>query len=310
MDGLLKRGKSELRTRLLKRGITLSTALAAVQLAQQAVQAADATSVVEATVEAGLAWNLGSSTAPCDLIADWVVELAGKEGIAMTAAAKTTVTIGLTVGAVVAGFGASALFSGRHGGQAEASGIVTTLPAMRSAYDAAAMAVVSVDPVDNDGSLGSKSIAGGVGNLAEGGNGNFSLDAKAGNAIEGLAADDAEKKVGRPQKGDTKWDFKSTSPQRKRIERELLSTTEVNFTDIPLKDALDYLEELHHIQIVVDNKALSDDAVSVDSTVNLTLSGVSLQTVLRLMLDEMAARVSFSKRNAHDHHEETRQRDL
>jgi len=66
-----------------------------------------------------------------------------------------------------------------------------------------------------------------------------------------------------------KWDFKFRSPRVVKIENALKQTSEVNFTDIPLKDTLDFLEETHEIQMVVDAQSLSDVGKSTDLTVNL-----------------------------------------
>ena len=65
------------------------------------------------------------------------------------------------------------------------------------------------------------------------------------------------------------------------------STTEVHFTDIPLKDALDSLEELHHIEIWSDPKVLSEEGLSTDTTVTLVLSGITLRSALRLLLEPL-----------------------
>lgn len=82
-------------------------------------------------------------------------------------------------------------------------------------------------------------------------------------------------------------DLHRDSPREKRIRNELKQTTEVNFTDIPLKDALDYLEELHHIEIWPDLKTLSEEGISTDTTVTLVMSGITLRSVLRLLLEPL-----------------------
>ena len=82
-------------------------------------------------------------------------------------------------------------------------------------------------------------------------------------------------------------DLRRDSPRETRIREELKQPTEVRFQDIPLKDALDYLEDLHKIEIWVDTKELSDAGVSTDQTVNLEMNGVSLRSVLRLLLEPL-----------------------
>jgi len=93
--------------------------------------------------------------------------------------------------------------------------------------------------------------------------------------------------MGSPPKPQRAWDFKSRYQNVAKIERALLDPTETNFTDIPLTDALDYLQEVHQIPIWKDIKALSDEGVSFDNTVNLVVSGVSLRSALSLMLEPL-----------------------
>ena len=82
-------------------------------------------------------------------------------------------------------------------------------------------------------------------------------------------------------------DLKRTTPNERRIHRALSETTEVSFTDNPLEEALNYLEDLHHIEIWMDKQALQDEGVNSDQQVNLVLSGISLRSALRLMLEPL-----------------------
>ena len=82
-------------------------------------------------------------------------------------------------------------------------------------------------------------------------------------------------------------DLRRDSPRERRIREELKSPTEVEFSDIPLRDALDYVEGLHHIEIWIDDKSLSDEGISTEQTVNLKMSGISLRSVLRLLLEPL-----------------------
>jgi hypothetical protein len=87
-----------------------------------------------------------------------------------------------------------------------------------------------------------------------------------------------------------KWknvDLRSDSPREHRIQNELKEQSEVNFNEIPLKDALEFLETQHGIEIWIDNKELSEAAISTDTPVTLMLSGVSLRSVLRLLLEPL-----------------------
>ncbi|QDU41912.1 Regulatory protein BlaR1 [Symmachiella dynata] len=68
------------------------------------------------------------------------------------------------------------------------------------------------------------------------------------------------------------------------IRKALASPTEVDFQDQPLTDVVLYLEDLHNIQTIVDDVALNDEGISTDTPISLTLAGIPLQKVLRLML--------------------------
>ena len=82
-------------------------------------------------------------------------------------------------------------------------------------------------------------------------------------------------------------DLRKEGPNEKRIQQALTESTEVTFTDQPLKEALDYLESIHHIEIYIDAAALSDEGISTDQNVNLVMSGVTLRSCLRLMLEPL-----------------------
>jgi len=80
------------------------------------------------------------------------------------------------------------------------------------------------------------------------------------------------------------WDFKARSPFVKKIEMALRRSTEVTFNDAPLQDAIDYLEDLHQIEIYIDKAKLAEQGISSDQTVTLVVTGVSLRSVLQLIL--------------------------
>lgn len=287
VDGLLKRGKNELRTRLLKRGVTLGAALVSVQFTQQLASAAETTSLIDATIQASLSWDLGSNKLPTDLVSDRAVELAGKEGIAMTTAMKATLTISLTVGAMVAGFGASAMFAGRGAGNAEAGGLVTTMPVARAASDAPAFVAAATDEaLDEKNDSDPKTLAGDESIASE------VVEAAPDPNLKRIqylteVTERLKKELDNEQTRKSRWDFQARNPRVAAIERSLRDTTEVNFTDIPLKDALDYLEELHKIEILPDKKTLTEEGVATDTTVTLIMSGISLRSVLRLLLEPL-----------------------
>jgi hypothetical protein len=79
-------------------------------------------------------------------------------------------------------------------------------------------------------------------------------------------------------------DLSQTGSAEERINRELLKPTELEFTEIPLKEAIDYIKDRHEIEIQFDEKALTEAAVATDTPITKNLQGISLRSALRLIL--------------------------
>jgi hypothetical protein len=77
------------------------------------------------------------------------------------------------------------------------------------------------------------------------------------------------------------------------IEQALATPTQMEFTDQPLTDVLDYLKDYHSqklghpFEIQLDNKALIDAGIAKDTPVTTNLKGISLRSALDLMLREL-----------------------
>lgn len=63
--------------------------------------------------------------------------------------------------------------------------------------------------------------------------------------------------------------------------------TVVDFADHPLSDVADFLKRKHQIEIQLDNKALTDAGVGSDTPITMQLGGITLRSLLRLMLREL-----------------------
>lgn len=83
------------------------------------------------------------------------------------------------------------------------------------------------------------------------------------------------------------WDLKQRSPLVKKIEAALEHPTEVSFTDNPLEEALNYLEDLHHIEIWLDKQALQNEGVATDQPVTLMMTGITLRSALGMILEPL-----------------------
>ena len=196
--------------------------------------------------------------------------------IVMSAGTKTPLAIGLTLGGIFAGLGTSSALTGPQGGSVHAAGIVTTMSAAQPAVIPIQMAALAIEPIKEGGAAKPEENA-----------------ASTGGTTDDIVTDNSESSIAKRsanhinQNSGAKWDFRAISQNVVKIERSLKDSTEVNFTDVPLNDAFDYLKELHNIEIWVDSTVLRDEGISIDQTVMLVMSGVSLKSALRLMLEPL-----------------------
>jgi hypothetical protein len=63
--------------------------------------------------------------------------------------------------------------------------------------------------------------------------------------------------------------------------------TEFEFVDQPLTDVVEYLKQRHEIEIQLDSRALSDEGVGSDTPITRNVKGISLESGLGLMLEQL-----------------------
>ncbi len=283
VEGLLKRGKQELRARLMKRGVKLGAAVIAVQMTRQAVQAACPKQLLEETIRTGLAWN-SPNPPPLDLISDRVLELTLKELATMTTLTKTGLTIGLTTGALALGLGGAGFLVSQFQDRASA-GIVATVPVASSASNDLITTALAAEPTATE-TLFDTEIA-----ITPPAEANPVAAPPQPPALPDVGAAGRPANSGnaasRMPNNTIPWDFKPRSVLVKRIEQSLLQDTEVAFTDTPLEEAIKLLEDLHSIRIWLDKETLTADGINTDSPINLQMSGISLNSALNLMLEPL-----------------------
>jgi hypothetical protein len=73
----------------------------------------------------------------------------------------------------------------------------------------------------------------------------------------------------------------------KKIERDLTMAVNFNFKDIPFRQAVDDLRSWTGIKIVVDNRALEKDNISIEQPVEMKAEGVTLRSALANILHQM-----------------------
>ncbi|HZZ74019.1 MAG TPA: hypothetical protein VFE24_17330 [Pirellulales bacterium] len=79
-------------------------------------------------------------------------------------------------------------------------------------------------------------------------------------------------------------DVKERGPAEKKILDELDKPSAVEFIDTPLKDVTDFIGQRHGINIQFDDKAMKDGGIGTDTPINVNLKGISLRSILRLVL--------------------------
>jgi hypothetical protein len=62
---------------------------------------------------------------------------------------------------------------------------------------------------------------------------------------------------------------------------------DIEFIDTPLKDAMDFLADAHDITIIMDEQALTEEGVAIDEPLNRTLSGITLRSALKIILEPL-----------------------
>ena len=77
------------------------------------------------------------------------------------------------------------------------------------------------------------------------------------------------------------------NPGQSKILAALDQPTEFDFQELPLTDVVSHVKQKHKIEIVLDNKALSDEGVVADTPITQTLKNLSLRSALRLMLTQL-----------------------
>jgi hypothetical protein len=77
------------------------------------------------------------------------------------------------------------------------------------------------------------------------------------------------------------------------IEQALATPTDMEFTDMPLTNVLEYLADYHsqkfghRFEIQIDTKALNDAGIAADTPVTKNLKGITLRSALNLMLRDL-----------------------
>jgi hypothetical protein len=96
---------------------------------------------------------------------------------------------------------------------------------------------------------------------------------------------DAEQQPTRPP---VLFDLKPRSPAEKKILAALDEPTRLEFVDTPLTEVVDYLSEIHSVQIMLDTRSLEDAGIDTSTeTIDAELYDVRLANALDLILEPL-----------------------
>lgn len=79
----------------------------------------------------------------------------------------------------------------------------------------------------------------------------------------------------------------STSLAEEKVYKSLSDTTEVEFVDVPVSEALAFLADRHGSPIKLDGRALKELEITRDAPVTLNVKGITLRSALRLLLNDL-----------------------
>lgn len=75
------------------------------------------------------------------------------------------------------------------------------------------------------------------------------------------------------------------APASDRIRAALRQETRLEFPNTPLRDALQFLADMHDVNVIIDEQGLTDAGVDIDDNVDIVLSGIPLSEGLNILLE-------------------------
>lgn len=82
-------------------------------------------------------------------------------------------------------------------------------------------------------------------------------------------------------------DLTEYGPNEQRILAALEEPTELDFTEQPLSEVIDYLKARHEIEIQLDSKALEEGTSNSETPITRSIKGITLRSALKLLLSEL-----------------------
>ncbi|MEZ5943841.1 MAG: sigma-70 family RNA polymerase sigma factor [Planctomycetaceae bacterium] len=281
VESRLRRGREQLRQRLIRRGVGVGLLALAFQMSQQVAEAA-ATPLLDGTVDAALAWVSQQPLQGCSASA---AHLAGKDLAAMTAA-KSTMVVTLTaiacLGTGILGTWALASGTEQPGGRTDTGGIDTTTQASE---DTGAETVLPAQPLP-DGAFGFVDANGnGVFSTNPGSDAGptppvgetLTLELSGGQTVHGNGVENLGPKS-----------YVKLSPSRQKIEAKLDEVVDFSSKPpiLPLGEFQAYIND--EIPVTLDEVALNEYGVSIDQELAIgQFKGLTMRENLGRILEPL-----------------------
>lgn len=259
IDGRLKRGRAQLRVRLARRGVTMGV-LSGILTATSSAQASTP-GLIEHTVTSAVEYASGGTPSGL-LCSEQALQLAGKELFVMSLAKPMIIAAGVFLAAAV-GASAFAMQKGTDNG--------TSAP---------------TDPFGSTAEVIETKAAeqGKTGTVQQPSATPLAVAITPPKITPATPAQStATQSTGTP----AELYVANQSAAAKQINAELQKTIDVmDFDQNTLNDLIDFLEDVHGIQIEINQRALDAEGLTVDDIeISAQLSGISLKSALNITLD-------------------------
>lgn len=267
VESRLKRAKQLLRARLVRRGMTLSVAVAALGASSSLATATPSVALVSSTVTLA-ATTPAITTSLTTVAASAVLQLAAKELATMSAATKITALLLTTAGTLT--LGGAVLFGAAYGGRSgEGQGTSTS-------------SLETNGIVETDAELGLLAEEPQLISLAM-------LNDPPRTAIEAPTEAKVESPKATEPPPQENADFaEKVKRDTQKIRDALNQPTKFEFIKTPLKEAIASMSEKCGISIKLDTRGINDIAINEDTPIDLVVEGITLRSALKLMLENSA----------------------
>ena len=81
--------------------------------------------------------------------------------------------------------------------------------------------------------------------------------------------------------------YPELTQNEQKIQAALKAPTTIEFTGVPLKQVIDEFQNQHHINFYFSALPLKEEGISIEEPVNVSLSGVPLKSVLKIILEPL-----------------------